>query len=154
MMRIWLAARLSAISSSRRLICAIRMPSLGTISYNVTVGPTVAFMLSIVILWSAKAFSMRSLLCCNSLGSADMRCGMSLSSSRVGKLYPGRIARWSEYTPEPEVPAMALPSSILSTCGVSMVNMVSSVSGCAGSGSMLKPSSVAVFGSSMVAVVF
>ena len=40
--RIPSAARLSAISSSRFLILLIRTPGAGTISYKVTVGPTVA----------------------------------------------------------------------------------------------------------------
>ena len=43
------AARLKAISSSRRLILAILTPSAGIISYNVTVGPTVASMWDIGI---------------------------------------------------------------------------------------------------------
>ena len=42
MIRIPSAARLSAISSSRFLIREIRTPAAGTISYKVTVGPTVA----------------------------------------------------------------------------------------------------------------
>ena len=41
-MRIPNAARLNAISSSRFFIREILTPGAGTISYNVTVGPTVA----------------------------------------------------------------------------------------------------------------
>jgi len=41
------AAKLSAISSSKFLILLIRTPAAGTISYKVTVGPTVALILSI-----------------------------------------------------------------------------------------------------------
>jgi hypothetical protein len=40
----------SAISSSRFLIFEILIPASGTISYKVTVGPTVAFILAIPIL--------------------------------------------------------------------------------------------------------
>ncbi|MNY29921.1 hypothetical protein D3C86_1639960 [compost metagenome] len=43
------AARLNAISSSRFLIFEIRTPGAGIISYNVTVGPIVALILSISI---------------------------------------------------------------------------------------------------------
>src|SRR5690606_40039692 len=39
-----------AISSSRFLIFEMRIPASGTISYSVTVGPMVAFMLAIPIL--------------------------------------------------------------------------------------------------------
>ena len=49
MIRIPRAERLSAISSSRFLILEIRTPGAGTISYRVTVGPIVAFTLSILI---------------------------------------------------------------------------------------------------------
>ena len=44
------AERLRAISSSKFLIFEIRTPGAGIISYKVTVGPTVAFILSILIL--------------------------------------------------------------------------------------------------------
>jgi hypothetical protein len=44
MIRIPNAAKLSAISSSKFLILLILTPGAGTISYNVTVGPTVAAM--------------------------------------------------------------------------------------------------------------
>ncbi len=47
MIRIPKAAKLKAISSSRFLILEIRTPAAGTISYSVTVGPTVAEILSI-----------------------------------------------------------------------------------------------------------
>ncbi|MNR29718.1 hypothetical protein D3C85_1471240 [compost metagenome] len=50
MIRIPKAARLNAISSSRFLILEIRTPGAGIISYNVTVGPIVALILSISIL--------------------------------------------------------------------------------------------------------
>ena len=49
MIRIPKAARLSAISSSRFLILAILTPSAGIISYRVTVGPTVAFILEMAM---------------------------------------------------------------------------------------------------------
>ena len=39
-----------AISSSKFLIFDMRIPASGTISYKVTVGPTVAFILAIPIL--------------------------------------------------------------------------------------------------------
>ena len=42
MIRIPSAARLNAMSSSRFFILEIRTPAAGMISYNVTVGPTVA----------------------------------------------------------------------------------------------------------------
>ena len=48
--RIPSAAKLKAISSSRFLIFEMRTPFVGTISYNVTVGPTVARIDSISIL--------------------------------------------------------------------------------------------------------
>ncbi|MBA7581341.1 hypothetical protein ES708_23243 [subsurface metagenome] len=41
------ADKLKAISSSRFFIFEILIPGAGTISYNVTVGPIVAFILSI-----------------------------------------------------------------------------------------------------------
>jgi hypothetical protein len=44
------ADKLSAISSSRFFILEIRTPLSGTISYKVTVGPTVALIFSIPIL--------------------------------------------------------------------------------------------------------
>ena len=44
------ALRLKAISSSRFLIFDILTPGAGTISYNVTVGPTVALILEMSIL--------------------------------------------------------------------------------------------------------
>jgi len=44
------ADKLNAISSSKFLIFEIRIPLSGTISYKVTVGPTVAFIFSIPIL--------------------------------------------------------------------------------------------------------
>ena len=44
MIRIPNAAKLNAISSSKFLILLIRTPGAGTISYKVTVGPTVAEM--------------------------------------------------------------------------------------------------------------
>ena len=44
------AERESAMSSSRFLIFEILIPASGTISYKVTVGPTVAFILAIPIL--------------------------------------------------------------------------------------------------------
>ena len=44
------ALKLKAISSSRFLILEIRTPGAGTISYKVTVGPTVAFIFAISIL--------------------------------------------------------------------------------------------------------
>ena len=50
MIRMPSAANDSAISSSKRLIWAIRVPATGTISYRVTVGPTVALILEISIL--------------------------------------------------------------------------------------------------------
>ena len=49
MIRIPKAAKLNAISSSKFLILEIRTPGAGTISYNVTVGPTVAEIRSISI---------------------------------------------------------------------------------------------------------
>ena len=49
MIRMPSAARLCAISSSRFLIFEIRTPGACTISYSVTVGPTVALILSILI---------------------------------------------------------------------------------------------------------
>ncbi|MNI15694.1 hypothetical protein D3C81_1587370 [compost metagenome] len=48
--RIPSAARLKAMSSSRFLIFDIRTPGFGIISYRVTVGPIVAFILSISML--------------------------------------------------------------------------------------------------------
>ena len=45
------AAKLSAISSSKFLILLIRTPGAGMISYKVTVGPTVALILEISILF-------------------------------------------------------------------------------------------------------
>ena len=50
MIRIPSAESESAMSSSRFLIFDIRIPASGTISYNVTVGPTVALILAIPIL--------------------------------------------------------------------------------------------------------
>ena len=50
MMRIPRALKLSAMSSSSDLILLIRIPASGTISYSVTVGPTVALILAISIL--------------------------------------------------------------------------------------------------------
>ena len=50
MIRIPSADKLSAMSSSRFLIFEIRTPGAGMISYNVTVGPTVALILVISIL--------------------------------------------------------------------------------------------------------
>ena len=44
------ALRLSAMSSSNDLILLMRTPASGTISYRVTVGPTVALILEISIL--------------------------------------------------------------------------------------------------------
>ncbi len=44
MIRMPSAARLNAISSSRFLMRLMRTPGAGTISYKVTVGPTVALM--------------------------------------------------------------------------------------------------------------
>ena len=49
MIRIPKAAKLKAISSSKFLILLIRTPGAGTISYKVTVGPTVAEMRWIAI---------------------------------------------------------------------------------------------------------
>jgi hypothetical protein len=43
MMRIPMADKLNAMSSSRFLMREMRTPGAGTISYNVTVGPMVAF---------------------------------------------------------------------------------------------------------------
>ena len=48
--RIPKAANDSAISSSKFLILEIRIPASGTISYKVTVGPTVAFICEIPML--------------------------------------------------------------------------------------------------------
>jgi len=48
--RIPKALKDSAISSSKFLIFEIRIPASGTISYKVTVGPTVALILAIPIL--------------------------------------------------------------------------------------------------------
>ena len=50
MIRIPSALKLSAISSSRFLIFDMRTPGAGTISYKVTVGPTVALILAMSIL--------------------------------------------------------------------------------------------------------
>ena len=44
------ALKLKAMSSSKFLIFEIRTPGAGTISYNVTVGPTVALIFAISIL--------------------------------------------------------------------------------------------------------
>ena len=49
MIRIPKAAKLKAISSSKFLILLIRTPAAGTISYKVTVGPTVAVIEAISI---------------------------------------------------------------------------------------------------------
>ena len=48
--RIPKAAKLRAISFSKPFIFEIRTPGAGTISYNVTVGPTVALIFEISIL--------------------------------------------------------------------------------------------------------
>ena len=60
------AAKLKAISSSKFLILLIRTPAAGTISYKVTVGPTVAIIFSISIPKFLKVFTILFLLATNS----------------------------------------------------------------------------------------
>ena len=93
MMRMPNAAKLKAMSSSRFLILLMRTPGAGTISYNVTVGPTSAEILSTSILKFCRVRMMLSLL--TSSSSAVTRCLPSPWSASLSMLGSWNLGRSS-----------------------------------------------------------
>jgi len=86
MIRMPSAERLRAMSSSKLRMRLMRTPSAGVISYNVTVGPTLALMELISMPKLRNTWMIRSLLAfCSCISMAGVLSLYELSRSSVGK---------------------------------------------------------------------
>ena len=113
MMRIPSAARLNAISSSKFLILLILVPSAGTISYNVIVGPIVAFILLISTPKFPSTCVIRSLLAfCSAISIAGVLSSELSIKSSVGYSYDSRSSFGSYGVLMPPRSISPLPCSV------------------------------------------